>query len=63
MKPANQSLSLGHGEGMRMDHDSNDGIWASDVELGLKEQKDVVPAVLELFDQKFTKEKMEAEGE
>ena len=59
MKPAEESLNISHGAGMRMDHDSTDGIWASDVDLNIKEQKDVVPAILSIFDKEFTRERME----
>ena len=62
MMDAEKSLSFGHGDGMRMDHDSTDGIWASDVDLDMSQQKDVVPAILEkICGREFKKEKMSIE--
>jgi predicted AlkP superfamily phosphohydrolase/phosphomutase len=49
MMPAEQSLNPNQYPGLKMDHDPMNGIWASDTDLELEEQKDVTPALLELF--------------
>jgi predicted AlkP superfamily phosphohydrolase/phosphomutase len=60
MMPAEESLNPNQYPGLEMDHDPMNGIWASDTDLGLEEQKDVTPAILELFGKKdFSPEKFE----
>ncbi|MFB6245537.1 MAG: alkaline phosphatase family protein, partial [Candidatus Nanohaloarchaea archaeon] len=49
MMPAEESLNPNLSPGVEMDHDPMNGIWASDADLGLVEQSDLTPAVLELF--------------
>lgn len=64
MMPAEQSLNPNQYPGLEMDHDPMNGIWASDTDLGLEEQKDVTPAILKLFGEKdFRPEKFEMETE
>lgn len=63
MMPAGKSLNPNQYPGLEMDHDPMSGIWASDTDLGLEEQRDVTPAILELFGKKFTPEKFEMEFE
>lgn len=61
MMPAEQSLNPNQYPGLEMDHDPMNGIWASDTDLDLQEQKDVTPAILKLFGKEFTREKFEME--
>lgn len=63
MMPAENSLNPNQYPGLEMDHDPMNGIWASDSDLKLEEQKDVVPALLKLFDREFSPEKFEMEFE
>ena len=64
MMPAEQSLNPNQYPGLEMDHDPMNGIWASDTDLGLEEQSDVTPALLELFGQNdFRPQKFEMEIE
>ncbi|MFB6209873.1 MAG: alkaline phosphatase family protein [Candidatus Nanohaloarchaea archaeon] len=63
MMPAEESLNPNQYPGLEMDHDPMNGIWRSDTDLGLKEQKDVVPAILRLFGKKFEKQEFEMEVE
>ncbi|MDY6789138.1 MAG: alkaline phosphatase family protein [Candidatus Nanohaloarchaea archaeon] len=61
MMPAEKSLNPNKYPGLKMDHDPMNGVWASDHDFDLKEQKDVTPAILELFGKKFSPERMEIE--
>jgi hypothetical protein len=64
MMPAKQSLNPNQYPGLKMDHDPMNGIWASNTDLGLEEQKDVTPALLKLFGKyDFKPEKFEMEVE
>jgi len=63
MMPVEDSLNPNTYPGLRMDHDSMNGIWASDHDFDLEQQKDITPAVLELFGQGFEQERMELEIE
>jgi predicted AlkP superfamily phosphohydrolase/phosphomutase len=63
MMPAEQSLNPNQYPGLEMDHDPMNGIWVSNSDLKLEEQKDVTPAILKLFGKEFTKEKFDMEVE
>jgi predicted AlkP superfamily phosphohydrolase/phosphomutase len=63
MMPAEKSLNPNQYPGLEMDHDPMNGIWASNTDLKLEEQKDVTPAILKLFGKQFTKEKFDMEVE
>ncbi|PSG98652.1 MAG: hypothetical protein BRC29_00815 [Nanohaloarchaea archaeon SW_7_43_1] len=63
MMPAEESLNPNQYPGLEMDHDPMNGIWASNTDLELEEQKDVTPKILELFGKEFKKEKFEMEVE
>lgn len=57
MMPAEDSLNPNTYPGVKMEHDSKNGMWASTADLGLEQQKDLVPATLELFGKGFSPEK------
>lgn len=63
MMPAEESLNPSQYPGLEMDHDPMNGVWASDSDLELEEQKDVTPRLLRLFGKRFEKQKMEMEAE
>lgn len=63
MMPASESLNPNSYPGLEMDHDPMNGIWASDSDLELEEQKDVTPRLLRLFNKSFEPEKLEFERE
>lgn len=59
MMPAEQSLNPSKYPGLEMDHDPMNGIWASDLDLGLEEQKDVTPALLEALGQEYRRQELD----
>ncbi len=63
MMPAEESLNPNKYPGLKMDHDPMNGIWASDHDFGLEQQKDVTPAILELFGKEFKPERLDIETE
>ena len=61
MMPAEQSLNPNQYPGLKMDHDPMNGIWASNSDLQLMEQKDVTPRLLRLFNKRFKPQKFDME--
>lgn len=58
MKSVEESLAIGHGDGLKMDHDSRNGIWASNKPLELEEQKDFPREVLKILGKNFEPKKV-----
>jgi len=58
MMPAEQSLNPSLYPGVTMDHDSMNGIWAGTADLGITEQCELTPALLELLGQSFSIEEL-----
>lgn len=63
MMPAEDSLNPSQYPGLEMDHDSMGGIWAASWDIGLEEQRDVTPALLDRLGQEYRPERMEIELE
>lgn len=61
MMPEEESLNPNSYPGLEMDHDPMNGVWASDTDLGLEEQRDVTPKLLELLGTEFRRERLDME--
>lgn len=57
MKPASESLNPNTYPGVKMEHDSENGMWASNTDIKLERQKDLVPELLGLLGKEFIPEK------